>query len=97
MTEGSLVVLEYRSWQPPSPMPSHARVEVWSGQAWEFVSEEVPGVLGEWSQRAHDLTPFGHGSLRVRFCYSRPVPSPGTFAGWSVDDVFIGSPECQQP
>lgn len=97
------VVLQYWSQLSAVPLPprkpSSARVEVWNGKGWNPVFESKNEALDEpeWTPHVFDLTPFLHSALRVRFCHHHPEPGLPPVAGWSVDDVYIGPPECQPP
>ncbi|WAS94289.1 hypothetical protein [Nannocystis punicea] len=83
----------------PLQQPSSARVEVWSGKAWTVVFETLnePFEEPEWAPHMIDITPLLNPELRVRFCHHHPEPGLPPAAGWSVDDVYIGPPECQPP
>ncbi|PCC71316.1 hypothetical protein SAMN02745121_00856 [Nannocystis exedens] len=97
------VVLLYWSQLSAAPLPlrkpSSARVEVWSGKAWNsvFESKNEPFDEPEWTPHLIDITPFLNSALMVRFCHHHPEPGLPPVAGWSVDDVYIGPPECQPP
>ncbi|MDC0718320.1 hypothetical protein [Nannocystis bainbridge] len=83
----------------PPRLPASARVDVWTGKEWlaVFESKNEPFEDPEWTPHAIDITPFRNPGLMVRFCHHHPEPGLPPIAGWSVDDVFIGPPDCQPP
>jgi len=93
------VILQYWSQLSVAQGPGGARIEVWSGKVWETLFDTQGEAFAEeqWTLHTIDLTTYANFMLLVRFCHHQPDPGPLPAAGWSVDDVYIGPPECQPP
>ncbi|MDC0670052.1 hypothetical protein [Nannocystis radixulma] len=96
LAEGQPIVLMFWSELSVGPPPASAHVDVWEGKTWEtvFPLEDEPLDEPEWTQHFIDITPHANSMLMVRFCHLQPEPGPFPVAGWSVDDVYVGPPEC---
>lgn len=88
--------LAYRSRLTSPPAPALARVEVWTGQQWMMVYDSKGVIVDEpgWTEHVHDVSFFKNKGMKVRFCLHLPTSGLPTVAGWSVDDVMLGSPMC---
>lgn len=101
LTGAGVVILTYWSKLSAAPVPGHARVEVWDQKFWAPVFSSLedppePSDEAEWTMHSIDLTQFVNNQLKVRFCHQH-MPGLPSVSGWSVDDVYIGPPECQPP
>lgn len=88
--------LSYWSRLTSASAPAGARVEVWTGQQWATLFDSKGEVVDEptWTPHVHDVTFFKGPAMQVRFCHHHPVAGLPLVAGWSVDDVHLGLPEC---
>lgn len=88
--------LTYYSRLTTAASPASARVEVWNGVQWMPGWDSKGDAVDEasWTERIVDVSFFKNKGMRVRFCHHLPTPGLPIVAGWSVDDVRIGTPMC---
>lgn len=85
-------------WSRMPSMSPPVRAEVLSGQQqWEQVYQSQGQEESGWTKHIAEISFFKSKGTRVRFCQHLPSPGQPKVAGWSVDDVMVGSPMCPPP